>query len=173
MAALIARIPNPKERLSILHNLIEEHGEFKEDEFHHTTFQKFLASIGGSPPDLNSNPLSPEMRAFNSVLTTACTLDELEVGLGCMGIIEYAFSDISGLIGTACVENGWVKKENLAHYSLHASLDKEHARDFFVLLDKMWLKEEKRYFIEQGLRLGIYIFNRLYEDLIQTVQKNT
>src|SRR6185503_17481453 len=41
MAALVGRIPNPKARLDILHNLVEEHGEFKEQNFHHNTFQRF------------------------------------------------------------------------------------------------------------------------------------
>src|SRR5690349_63304 len=42
MAALVGRIPDPRQRLDILHNLVEEHGEFQEQRFHHTTFQQFL-----------------------------------------------------------------------------------------------------------------------------------
>src|SRR5258708_21739470 len=49
MAALVGRIPTPKARIDILHNLVEEHGEFNEDLFHHTTFQRFLRSIGSEP----------------------------------------------------------------------------------------------------------------------------
>src|SRR5215510_11421906 len=49
MAALVGRIPSPKARLDILHNLVEEHGEFDEKSFHHTTFQTFLRSIGSDP----------------------------------------------------------------------------------------------------------------------------
>src|SRR6266850_2734430 len=45
MAALVGRIPSPRARLDILHNLVEEHGDFDESAFHHTTFQRFLASI--------------------------------------------------------------------------------------------------------------------------------
>src|SRR6516225_2718819 len=44
MAALVGRIPDPKARIDILHNLVEEHGEFQEELFHHTTFQQFLRS---------------------------------------------------------------------------------------------------------------------------------
>ena len=95
MAALVGRIPNPKSRIDILHNLVEEHGEFKEESFHHTTFQRFLESIGSSPEKLETVSPSPALRAFNSVLTCACVLDELEVGVACMGIIEYAFAGIS------------------------------------------------------------------------------
>src|SRR5215510_10450078 len=79
MAALVGRIPSPKARLDILHNLVEEHGEFQEQAFHHTTFQHFLRSIGSEPEKLESAALCAGLRAFNSVLTCACVLDELEV----------------------------------------------------------------------------------------------
>src|SRR5881628_2206370 len=57
MAALVARIPNPRARLDILHNLIEEHGEFQEQFFHHTTFQQFLRSVGSQPEELEAAKL--------------------------------------------------------------------------------------------------------------------
>src|SRR5437868_2931605 len=75
MAALVGRIPNPKARLDILHNLVEEHGEFEEASFHHTTFQQFLRSIDGRTAERDLLPVWPCVRAFNSVLTCSCTLD--------------------------------------------------------------------------------------------------
>src|SRR5947199_2731176 len=71
MAALVGRIPDPKARIDILHNLVEEHGEFQEELYHHTTFQRFLRSIG-SRAQLDAVPVSTALRAFNSVLTSAC-----------------------------------------------------------------------------------------------------
>jgi pyrroloquinoline-quinone synthase len=165
MAALVGRIPNPKARLDILHNLVEEHGEFQEKAFHHTTFQQFLRSIGSEPEKLESAPLSPGLRAFNSVLTCACVLDELEVGVACMGIIEYAFAGISAVIGQAVVEHGWIRKEDLVHYALHAEIDERHAEEFFAVIEPKWDEAGRRYFIEQGLELGAYAFTRLYSDL--------
>src|SRR5215510_1975950 len=85
MAALVGRIPDPKARLDILHNLVEEHGEFNEERFHHNTFQHCLRTIGSDPARREALPITPALRAFNSVLTSACVLDELEVGVGCMG----------------------------------------------------------------------------------------
>src|SRR5438477_8003851 len=76
MAALVGRIPDPRQRLDILHNLVEEHGEFNEQHFHHTTFQQFLRTIGSGPEKLSAVALWPEVRAFNSVLTASCVLDE-------------------------------------------------------------------------------------------------
>src|SRR5262245_26905201 len=78
MAALVGRISDPRQRLDILHNLVEEHGEFDEQCFHHTTFQHFLRTIGTDPEKLKSLSIWPALRAFNSVLTASCVLDELE-----------------------------------------------------------------------------------------------
>ena len=165
MAALVGRIPNPKARLDILHNLVEEHGEFNEDLFHHTTFQHFLRSIGSEPEKIETDALRPSLRAFNSVLTCACVLDELEVGVACMGIIEYAFAGISATIGQAVVQRGWVRQEELVHYALHAQIDERHAEEFFAVIEPGWDDAKRRYFIEQGLELGAYAFDRLYWDL--------
>ncbi len=111
-------------------------------------------------------PLQPAVRAFNSVLTTSCVLDELEVGVACMGIIEYAFAGISALIGKTIVERGWIPPERLVHYKLHAEIDERHAEEFFAVIEPAWDDARKRYFIEQGLSLGAYIFDRLYRDLL-------
>lgn len=165
MAALMARIPEARARLNILHNIVEEHGEFSEDEFHLTTFHRFLESIGCDEQNIGKQVLWPEVRAFNSVLTTACTLDELEVGICCMGIIEYVFADISTILGKEVVDRGWVQADDLVHYKLHAAIDKRHAEEFFAIVERSWTDGTRCYFIEQGLELGAYIFDRLYRDM--------
>jgi pyrroloquinoline-quinone synthase len=165
MAALVGRIPDPRSRLDILHNLVEEHGEFQEQAFHHTTFQQFLRTLGCHPETLDALSLWSALRAFNSVLTTACVLDELEVGVGCMGIIEYAFAGISAVIGKAVVDRGWVAEDRLVHYKLHAAIDERHAEEFFAVVEPSWDDERRRYHIQQGLELGAYIFDRLYRDM--------
>lgn len=165
MAVLVGRIPDPKHRLDILHNLVEEHGEFDEKAFHHTTFQTFLRSIGSDPDKLDSLSVWPELRAFNSVLTASCLMDELEVGVACMGIIEFAFASISDIIGKAVVENGWVAIDDLVHYKLHSEIDERHAEEFFAVIEASWDDPARRYFIKQGLQLGAYILDRLYRDL--------
>lgn len=172
MAALVGRIPDPKSRLDILHNLVEEHGEFQEQSFHHTTFQQFLRTLGSDPDQIGKIPMWPALRAFNSVLTASCLMDELEVGVSCMGIIEYAFAGISALIGKAIVEHGWVSADRLVHYKLHAEIDERHAEEFFAVIEPNWADERRRHFIEQGLQLGAYIFDRLYRDLDRTSRDN-
>jgi pyrroloquinoline-quinone synthase len=165
MAALVGRIADPHRRLDILHNLVEEHGEFDATAFHHNTFKRFLSSMGSDADALEKTGPCPEVRAFNSVLTTACVLDELEVGVGCMGIIEHAFSGISAVIGKAVVGRKWVERSKLAHYKLHSEIDERHAEEFYAVVEPSWADPARRYFIVQGLELGAYVFNRLYTDL--------
>jgi len=165
MAALVGRIADPHARLDILHNLVEEHGEFDARAFHHNTFREFIRRLGGDVEALDVTAVWPEVRAFNSVLTAACLLDELEVGVACMGIIEHAFAGISAAIGRGVVERGWLSADRLIHYKLHAQIDERHAEEFFAVVEPAWGDPPRRYYIEQGLELGAYIFDRLYRDL--------
>ncbi len=165
MSALVGRIPDPRRRLDVLHNLVEEHGEFDERRFHHTTFRQFLATLGSDPAALDRLVIWPEVRAFNAVLTAACVLDELEVGVACMGVIEQAFAGISAAIGRAVVDRGWVPADRLVHYALHAEIDGRHAEEFFAVVADGWAGGSRRHAVEQGLELGAYVFDRLYRDL--------
>lgn len=163
MSALLMRLDDPNKRLNILANVVEEHGEFEPSAFHASTFRDFLAALGQrSQPATMDAPV----HAFNSAIMAACLSDELPVGIACLGIIEYAFADISAIIGAAVVDRGWVSADNLVHYSLHAKIDKEHAADFFRLIADDWNQPTIRADIERGLRLGAYVFDRLYRDLI-------
>ncbi len=165
MAALVGRIPDPHSRLDILHNLVEEHGEFRAQDFHHSTFRRFLYSIGSDLDRVDREPVWPEVRAFNGVLSSACALDDLAVGISCMGVIEYAFAGISAAIGRAVVDRGWVAADQLVHYRLHAAIDERHAEEFFAVVEPRWDDQDGRHHIEQGLQLGVYVFDRLYRDL--------
>jgi pyrroloquinoline-quinone synthase len=82
-----------------------------------------------------------------------------------MGIIEHAFASISATIGQAVVQRGWVRQEELVHYALHAQIDERHAEEFFAVIEPQWDIPARAYFIQQGLELGAYAFDRLYQDL--------
>lgn len=165
MASLLARIDDPKRRLDILHNLVEEHGDFDVSAFHHTTFHHFLKSIGVEAETIMTVPQEPQVKAFNSALSAACAIDEIEVGVACMGAIECMFADISVAIGQGVVARGWLTAEQLTHYKLHAEIDHRHADEFFGFLEPQWTDVTRQRFIRQGLALGAYIFDRLYRDL--------
>jgi len=165
MAALIARIGDPVLRLDILKNLVEEHGDFQEEEFHQNTFRAFLGAIGARDPQSQPVVMCPAAHAFNNTLMATCAADELEVGIGCLGIIEYAFASISAVIGRAVVDRGWVESGQLVHYGLHAELDVRHSQEFFAIVEPRWDDAGTRGNLQQGLELGAYAFDQLYRSL--------
>jgi pyrroloquinoline-quinone synthase len=166
IAALVARCPDSTARMDLVHNLAEEQGDFMPTAAHDRTFLQFLSSIGVTPERMKQEAERAAVRAFNCALMGACQGAEMELALGCLGIIEHAFADISAFIGQAVVARGWVTHENLVHYKLHAAIDKRHAEEFFAGVESAWQTEPaKREMIRQGLALGRHIFARLYEDL--------
>lgn len=165
MAALIARLPQHKDRIDIIHNIVEEHGDFSIERYHANTFKQFLRSIDVSGESLDKLQVSSVVTMFNTTLMGAAYHEDPIIAISCLGIIEYAFADISALIGKQVVDRGWVKKEDLVHYNLHADIDKQHAEEFFKIVEPYMDSSEQRNKIMSGLRLGAYIFNRLYEDL--------
>src|SRR5690606_5952223 len=46
MAGLVARSPDYASRIDILHNVVEEHGDFRLSRSHAATFDAFLTSLG-------------------------------------------------------------------------------------------------------------------------------
>ncbi|PCJ52235.1 MAG: hypothetical protein COA79_24210 [Planctomycetota bacterium] len=169
MAALAAKIPTAELRLEVIRNVWEEHGEGNIDSMHGNTFLILLDRLGSiSTQDIDSRALWPCVRHFNTTLIGACVLDEYLIGVGMMGMIEHMFSQISGWIGKGIIENDWIQKDQLIHYAAHEDLDVKHSEDFFNVLKKSWEKKSDRYYIEQGLRLGAYMFNLLYDGLYQS-----
>jgi pyrroloquinoline-quinone synthase len=79
------------------------------------------------------------------------------------------FSGISGQIGQAVLEMGWLQKEQLVHYTTHQALDIQHAKDFLYVLQPDW--EEHRQLILEGMRDGALIFDSLYRNLYAACQR--
>jgi len=166
MAALVGKIPRGQLRVEIIRNLFEEHGEGASEKFHAHTFRELLSRLGVSEAEFNKRALWPEVRCFNTTLAGACVLDEWLIGTAIMGIIERMFVDISNWLAEGIVARGWLPREKMTHYNLHEELDVKHAQDFFEVLQPSWDKgPQERYGIQQGLLLGAYVFNGLYEGL--------
>ncbi|MEO5715711.1 MAG: iron-containing redox enzyme family protein [Luteolibacter sp.] len=175
LATLIARLPTSAGRAVLVHNLSEEHGldeEHPADGFraqfaHDRTFARFLNTLGVGAEELAASLPATPVQAFNLALLGACGSESTGFALSALGMIEYAFADISALIGRRVVELGWVKAGELVHYSLHAEIDKRHAAELFEAAEKADNTSEPTVSILSGLSFGRYIFDRLYMDLIR------
>lgn len=165
MAALIARLPQHADRIDILHNMVEEHGDFDQKKYHSNTFKKFLSTIGVDQYRMDQSQPGSVVNAFNFTLMGVSANEDPLIAIACNGIIEYAFADISALLAKTVVEKGWVTEEDLIHYNLHADIDKRHAEEFFKIVEPFANDPESRKKILMGLRLGAYIFDQLYEGL--------
>ncbi|MDP4625530.1 MAG: iron-containing redox enzyme family protein [Akkermansiaceae bacterium] len=173
LATLAARLPTSAGRAVLVHNLSEEHGldednpseGFRPQLAHDQTFTRFLETLGVE--NLSECNAEPPVQAFNLALMGACASESPGFALAALGMIEYAFADISALIGERVVELGWVKSDELVHYSLHAEIDKRHAAELFEAAEDTGEAEAS---LLGGLAFGRYIFDRLYMDFNQTVK---
>jgi pyrroloquinoline-quinone synthase len=162
---LLSGLPDPETRMDILHNLVEEHGDFQTEQSHPNTFRCFLRSINANADTVTTLSVWPAVRAFNAALHGVCAFAEPEVGACCLGEIELAFAGVSAAIGQAVAKRGWVRREELVHYQLHAEIDTRHAEEFFAVAEPVWDNARQRVLVEQGLELGAHSFDRLYREL--------
>lgn len=166
MAVLAGRLPRPEMRVSLLENVYDEHGEGNLSLSHERTFLALLRAFEVTPEDIDSRALWPEVRAFNTALGGLCFADDCFTGLAALGIIEDLFAGISARIGKSILDRGWLRPEELVHYSAHEVLDVSHADGFYKVIEGPFAAHPRyAYQITQGLELGAYIFTRMYEDL--------
>lgn len=166
MALLVAKIPRPHQRVEVLRNVWEEHGEGNPRLTHTATFAELLSRLGGLDDDaIDARVLWPEVRAFNTTLVGACLLDEWIVGAATLGMIERMFTEMSAALGRGIVDNGWLSADRMIHYDLHEALDVRHADDFFTAIASGLGPDTDDYHVEQGLMMGASVFLGLYEGL--------
>ena len=172
MSILAGRIGRPELRLSLLDNVGDEHGHGDLSLSHERTFLTLLGRLGVTPAEIDARALWPEVRAFNTTLLGASSLDDTYTALAALGIIEDLFADISARLGRGILDNGWLGPDQIVHYAVHQELDEQHAEGFYGLLRGPYARHPRHaYQITQGLELGAYLFLRLYEDLYRARER--
>jgi pyrroloquinoline-quinone synthase len=169
MAVVAAKIPSAEMRVEVMRNVWEEHGEGDPMAMHGATFLELLRRLAGIDLDeIDHRVLWPELRAFNTALIGCATMDDWEVGTACFGIIERMFVDFSSWIGKAIIDHGWLSEDQLVHYKFHKEIDIKHSADFFSVLEHSGEMDERtRYCVDQGLRMGAYLFDQLYAGMFR------
>ncbi|MFD9698079.1 TenA family transcriptional regulator [Lentzea sp. NPDC059081] len=168
MAVLISRIPRHGDRLAILRNIVEEHGDFHQAEFHVQSMRDFLTSLG-SRTDPETIVEWPETDAFTMLMQGVCATAPLTLALACYGVMESVFADISTRIARCVADRGWLPEDRIAHYSLHAEIDKEHAAGFYAVAEPGVHDPAERLLVERGIALGLHAFRVYYRDLADHV----
>jgi len=125
-------------------------------------FRDFLVSLGCRSEEIEGLPHWAEVRAFNAALSSTCMLEDVDAGAACLGSIEYAFDHVSGTVGRAVLDRGWLTEERLAYYRKESA---QPAAGWLDLCEPGWDEPERRYRLWQGVQLGAYLFDRLFRDL--------
>ena len=173
MQTLSKKILDADARSGIADNIADELGGGVQKESHSATFRSFLERLDATAIDiLAQREVWPEVVTFNTLLDDACGDDQIWRGAAVMGMVEYMFATISGLVAHGVVSRGWLTESDMVHYALHQELDEQHAEDFFLLLEPGWHRSLViQEIIVAGFEEGAAGFFDLYDGLFQARQR--
>ena len=167
MFLLCSRIDNYEERLIILENIFDEHGNGKIQDSHGNTYKKYLLTLGVSENDINKTFNHSAVSNFYSIIDKTVESDNIETAIAMFGIIEDRYTEISSSISTSLINNNWLKKNQLSHYVIHKELDIYHAEQFYKLVRHKWTEGICRDNIIKGLKLGNTIIFDIFNNLLK------
>jgi len=166
MFVILSKLSSYKERLPIIENILDEHGNGEIDKAHGNTFRQYLVSLGATKKEINNRKLNKAVLEYNNVLIKCATNNSTTRGLAMMGIIEERYSKISATIVKEILKKNWVSKDLLYHYSLHEELDVEHAEGFYNIIKDGWEDMDSKEEIQKGLKLGNSMILNLYNGIL-------
>ena len=167
MFSLCSKIDNYEDRLIILENIIDEHGNGNIKDSHGKTYKKYLLKLGVNKKDINKTFNHSAVSNFYSIIDKTVEKNKIETSISMFGIMEDRYTEISSSISSALVNNNWLRKDQLAHYKTHKELDTYHAELFYKLVRHKWTEITSREYIKRGLKLGNKIIFDLFNDLLK------
>jgi len=172
MFLLCSKIDSYTDRLTLLENIMDEHGNGDISNTHGETFKKYLINLGINNREIDEKVSHPAIAKFYSIIENTINNSSLETAIAMFGIIEDRYTEISSSIALSLVQNGWLKTSQLVHYENHQQLDIYHAELFYKLVRNKWKKEKSRLDIEKGLRKGNKVILDIYLDLVKSFNKS-
>ena len=163
---LCSRIDNYEDRLKILENILDEHGNGNLKDTHGNTYKMYLNSLGIGDNKFPESYEHVSCSNFFSEVEKIVSLGNIDKALAMYGIIEDRYTEISSFVAKIVLKNKWIDKENLIHYSTHEELDKYHAMLFYSIIEQRWKKERSQNQIKKGLNIGNELVLRLFNDLL-------
>jgi pyrroloquinoline-quinone synthase len=150
---ILSKLSSSEQRIVILRNLNDEHGNGDIKKCHTYTFTQFLKST------IDTSAPPPRAKCVDNFITSIMETQDVVKQLSIVGIIEYIYAYLSIEIGICCSKLN-IKNE---HYKEHTKLDIEHALDIFRLLQKSF--PERLDDIKQYMTHGITIFMDLFTQM--------
>ncbi len=155
LAKLASIIETNEDRLLVVDNLYEEHGQGELKKFHTNTFKDFLYSIGWDNSYIE-NPWVTEW--INNILSKDFTASDYAAYLSG---IEYAYAPISKTISEHILTLELVAPQH--HYGVHAELDWIHGDELLQVATNIGSNEES---IKDSFMLAQKEFLDLYNHLV-------
>ena len=167
MFLLCSRMENYADRLTILENILDEHGNGDIKESHAETYKSYLLNLGLKEKDINETLSHSAVSNFYSIIEDTIKGDSIETAIAMFGIIEDRYTEISATIATSLVNNNWLSEDQLTHYKTHKELDIYHAELFYKLVRPKWVEETSRENIIKGIKLGNAIIFDMFNNLLE------
>ena len=168
MFLLCSKMDNYTDRLTLLENIMDEHGNGDISNTHGETFKKYLQNLGINNREMSEKISHPAVVNFYSIIEETINCSNIETAIAMFGIIEDRYTEISSSIALSLVKNGWLSASQLVHYKNHQELDIYHAELFYKLVRKKWKEEESRLNIKKGLKVGNKVILDIYFDLLKS-----
>lgn len=164
--ALCSRIDNYVDRLNILENIIDEHGNGNINVAHGNTYKEYLINLGVSEKTIEKSSNHISVSNFYSKINQIVKEDNIHKAIAMYGIIEDRYTEISSFIAKSVLKNNWLEESKLSHYSIHEELDIHHAKLFYNLIEKKWSNNESMKHIVNGLIIGNELILKLFDELL-------
>ena len=168
MFIISSKLESYEERLSILENILEEHGNGDIAKSHGKTFEEYLILLGVNKKEIKNRNIDSSSQKFNLCLVERSQNESTYFSLAMMGIIEDRYSEMSKLISEKVLKNKWLTEKTMTHYKVHEKLDIDHAESFYHLIGSKWLNKNIQEDIKKGLRFGNKLILNLYTGFILT-----
>ena len=167
MFLLCSKMKDYEDRLVILENIIDEHGNGDIKDSHGETYKNYLLNLGVKEKEINNSFNHSAVSNFYSIINNTIESDNIETAIAMFGVMEDRYTEISSSISNSLVKNNWLKKDQMSHYKTHKELDIYHAELFYKLVRHKWIEKICRANIKKGLKLG----NKLVFDLFNNLLK--
>lgn len=169
LGLMIYKVPSYKERLILINNLNDEHGDGDPNKNHVNTFKNLLDSLINKTDKNEEYYLTKykqlefgndPIENFNKALIRTTQKDWI-FSVSAFAMIEYTYIKVSSMIHKYLLN--YFEPNKIHHYTEHEILDETHALELFKLIEPYY--EIYKDVIEIGIAEGYTIINEMYDGL--------
>ncbi len=166
MFILASKLDSFEQRQIIINNILDEHGNGDLKNHHGNTFKEYLFDLGIEKSKLLQRKPHDAVINFNQTIMKTVKNRDILVSIAMFGMIEDRYAEMSKILVQSVLDQGWLQKDNVAHYTLHKELDIHHALSFYNIIRSNWEQPKSSEKIKKGLLLGNSLIIDLYNSLL-------